>query len=845
MNAKRLLAYAILVTAVLGGIGSAGAIQAATPSGNEWFQILANPFTGADNTGDGGTGNAADINYYYVGQDFTGTIQENANAVPGTTAANIWIDYATTTVSSTNLTTGNYYASWSSQSIDPNRFGSGIIRSSGFNPLGNDSSGIGSFGTVNVLFLRPTAANYGYAGTTTIDIVTGTIGATTESNISKAGTDLLDDAEDFQLHVWADTRKPFAETDNIASGTANVSVTSTYQFRLFDTRDGEGGSTSTAYNAGGVGTGVNTATPPGSIVFAPSHFTATSFDAYACSGTWGTNVCGVTIDPPAPTGMAGDSRNWNYNQLYCVTVSGYQDRASPSQDQLGDPNGPNTMDPKVFCYTTETDTVPPRVVSESPVRGSGANNVSTNILINLEDRKDYPSGPSGVGIATSTCQFNVSSPATGLHTYTSASPEVTIIPSTPSGFVGPWGIQYVINPGVDFAQNETVSVSAYDCEDAVGNVMATDNWTFSTADTDPPFVTSTTPSANHVISVTSTIAFDVLDLGTGVDVTNTVIYINGQYYTNTGGAGSVTISGTSITFASSLNFNGGNYAGDTTGRTSVVDGYHFLLDPPSNFNFGQSVTVIVYARDLAGNLMEQVVYSMPTEGVPAGSCASGSTFCGSNTTWNGSQCIGTGGATSSCLSSGGGGSTGVIIAVNEITASIVQVDEDSALVSWTTNVEGSARVAFGPVSATERGPAPLYGYAFTTAERDDHSTYHAVQVDGLEPGKVFYFRPISRMNGVEVVGNVELQMAPIFRPQAEESVCPLVQTGPSQAIIPAPSTAKPGPALSKPQAPTARPSLRPVAKKPVKIINIDQPRGREFELSGQAEPNSLIQLIVY
>lgn len=843
MKANRLFAYSIVISALLSVFGIALPSYAATPSGNEWFQLLASPFTGADNTGDAGTGNAADLNYYYVGQSFTGTIQINASGAPGTTAANIWIDYATTTVSSTSLTTGSYYASWSSQSIDANRFGSGIIRSSGFNPLANDSTGLGTFGTVNFNFTRPTAANYGYSGTTTLDIVTGTIGATTESNISKSGLDLLDDAEDFRIHVWADTRKPFAETNTIASGTTNVSVTSSYQFRLFDTRDGEGGSTSTAYNAGGVGTGVNTATPPGSIAFSPSHFTATSFDTYSCSGIWGTNLCNVTVDPPSPTGMAGDTRNWNYNQLYCATISGYQDLASPSQNQLGDTNGPNTMNTKVFCYTTESDTVAPQVVSETPVRGSSGNSVSTNIIINLEDRKTYASGPSGVGIATSTCQFNVSSPSTGVNTYTSTSSTVTVIGSTPSGFVGPWGIQFIINPATDFAQNETVSVSAYNCQDLAGNVMTTDNWTFSTADSDPPFVTSTNPYANQVINVTSTIAFDVLDLGTGVDVTNTVIYVNGTYYTNTGGAGSVTISGTKITFSSSLNFNGSNYLGDTTARTSIANGYHFLVDPQSNFNYGEAVTVIVYSRDLSGNLMERVVYSMPTEGVPAGSCASGSTFCGANSTWNGSQCIGTGGSTASCPT-GGGGSTGVIVAINEIVATIVQVDEDSVLVSWTSNSEGSSRVVFGPVSAKERGPAPLYGYALSTPERDDKSLYHAVQIDGLETGKVFYFRPISRINGVEAVGNIELQMAPVFGKTTNTQPVETCRIESTESAVRDPKPTVSPPPKSSPR-PSQTSSRSTVKAKPVKIITIDQPKGKNFELQGQAEPNSLIQLIVY
>lgn len=833
--------------------------MAATPSGNDWFQILASPSTGNDNTGDGGTGNAADYNYYYVGQSFTGAMQINVSSPSGSNASNIWVDYATTTVSSTNLTTGSFFSSWASQTIDS---ALGRVYSTGYRTSGY-STGLGNFGTVNFSFKRPTAAAYGTASPGTLDINIGTIGATTESNISYDGSDILDDAEDFNFHVWADTKKPFAEDNSPASGTTGVAVDTNYLFRLFDTKLGEGFSTNTAFGAGGVGTGVNTATPPGSIVFAPTHFAPTSYDAYSCSGIWGTNSCSVTLNPPSPSGMPSDSRNWLYNTLYSVTVSGFQDLASPSQDQLGDTNGPNTMDSKVFTFTTEADTVKPQVVGEIPARGSGGNSASTNITVYVEDRKTYPNGPSGVGIDPATCKFNVSSPSFALTTYAQGHVDVAVASSTPSGWVAPYGYAYTINPATNFAENETVSVSAYDCADTVGNIMVTDNWTFTTADSQPPYVTSTVPSNDQFIAPTGTVAFHVKDDGVGVDLTNTVVYINGTYYTNTGGAGSVTVNGTRITFASSLNYNGGNYAGDTTSLSGTANDYAFVIDPQANFAENGTVTVIIYSRDTSNNLMERVVYAMAVSvSGTLGTCAAGSSYCGTNTTWNGSACvasggssycgtdtswngllcIGTGGGTASCPSVGGGGSSSANLEINITTVNVVQIDESSALVSWTSNIPGSARVVYGQRSSDDIGVRPNYGYESSTGEFADNSLYHSVIVSGLENGKLYYFRPLSVMNGREVYGP-EVRMAPVYAPGGQELVCPQIPP----PIVP--------PVTPRPTVPTAVQPVRTAPVQPVpppvrpsasglKILEIEN-RSGTYYLKGKSAPSGTLKLYIY
>ncbi|MCE9585969.1 hypothetical protein K8R04_01455 [Candidatus Uhrbacteria bacterium] len=523
-NAYRITSIVACLAVVLG----ATMVQAAAPSGNDWFQLLANPYTGGDNTGDGGTGAAADLNYYYVGQQFTATMQINVASPSGSNAANIWIDYATTTAGATNLTTGAFFPNWSGQVVSSTI---GRIYSTGFQTSGS-TVGQGTFGTVAVTALRPTAFGYGSGSPTTLDINIGSVGATTESNISFIGADLLDDAEDFQMHVWADTKKPYALNPNPANAAAAVAIDSTYAFDLRDSKNGEGDNS-------GVGTGVNTTEPPGSITTndGGGAVNVTAYDSFSCSGVWGTNLCGVTMNPPPPSGISGDTRNWGYATTYSVVISGFKDLASASQDQLGDANGPNTMDTKTYTFTTEADTVAPRVTAETPARGSGGNGASVNIVIDLQDRKTYPSGPSGVGITPSTCRFNISSPSSPLITYLQGSPTVTVTTID-------YGYRFTINPSVDFAENETVSVSAYNCEDAVANIMTTDNWTFQTADSAPPYVQNESPSNDQTSSLDQNITFHLKDDGAGVDLANTIVFVNGTYYTNAGGAGQVTVSGT-------------------------------------------------------------------------------------------------------------------------------------------------------------------------------------------------------------------------------------------------------------------------------------------------------------
>jgi len=819
-----------LISLILIGIliSIACTVYAGSPSGADTFELTASPFTGGDNTGDGGTGNPNDLNYYYVGQLFTTTMRIVSGT--GSNGADLWIDYDTNDMTASGLNTGSFFSNWVGQSI-----AGGRIKSSAYNNPGQYSSGAGNYGTVNFQLTRPTAANYGTGAPETLDINVGVIGNTTESNISRDGVDVLDDEEDFQFHIWADTKKPYAENPNPANTAVNVAVESNYTFDLRDSKNGEGDNS-------GVGTGVNTATPPGAITAndGTGAIDYTPYDSYACSGVWGTNLCATTLNPPSPLGIAGDTRSWKYSTLYTVIVSNFQDLASPAQNQLGDTNGPNTMDTKTWTFTTEDDTVAPRVTNETPARGSVSVPVDTNITVEITDRKTYPNGPSGTGVNSATCDINVSSPSFPLKTFHQGDPEVTITAIN-------YGIRFAINPATDFGQNEVVSVRVFNCQDKAlaPNTMVTDNYTFTTTDSDPPYVDTLVPADNTSIPADSNISFHIKDDGTGVDLANTVIYLNGTYYTNGGGAGSVTINGTKITFATSLDYNGGNYAGDTTNIAGAATDFTFTINPENNFPAGSVIPLIIYATDNSGNLMERAVYGFTTTG---SSCSSGSTYCGTNTTWNGTTCTGTGGGSGG--SSGGdchSGNTAPFQAPKVKLAidmqSITQIDENSVLVSWHSSMKGNSAVAYSDTSSKKNNSSPKYGYQNITEKHNDNSIYHSVVISELETGKLYYFKPITYVEKRGYITGEEQVMALRFAKKITEYIekeCPIHQ--PEQKEKPQPKI-KPKP-KAKPKI-KAKKTIPYHPKKPILKVNKVERSGKNVKVWGKAAPLTKIKITIH
>jgi len=282
--------------------------------------------------------------------------------------------------------------------------------------------------------------------------------------------------------------------------------------------------------------------------------------------------------------------------------------------------------------------------------------------------------------------INVSSPSIALVTYQESDSEVTTTSID-------YGYQYVIDPPANFAENETVTISVFACTDQASNVMVTDTYTFTTLDASVPYVDEESPANDETVAVDGTITFHIKDAGVGVDDSDTVIYVNGVYYTDGGGAGSVTTNGTSITFSSSLDFNGSNYSGDTTSISGTSEDYTFVIDPETNFTAGESVPVLIYSEDTQGNLMEREIIGIVAEIDGSAYCgsnttwngsqcqANGSAFCGSNTTWNGSQCVGE----EVVVIPGGGmpGATGVAFSGRAYPWSRVELLKDGQVVAST------------------------------------------------------------------------------------------------------------------------------------------------------------------
>ena len=433
-------------------------VSAAAPQGNDWFEIHADPFTGKDDSGDGGTGNPADYNYFYVGQTFTANTSIKSN---GATAANMWVDFDPTLAQPSNLASGAYFNNSRGLTID-----NGRLKATGYNFPAANSSGLGSFASFKMSLQKPSAANYGTGASALLDFNTGAIGQTTESNIALNGQDLLDDAKDFRFHVWADTKKPYALNPQPANAATNIPVTSAFAFQLRDSLRGEGDNT-------GVGTGVNMSSAQATITAndgtGPVNLKANV--TYTCSGLWGSTICDVTANPPTITAFAGDTRKWKYGTPYTISISDYEDLASTNQSQLGDANGPNRMDPKAFTFTTEADTVSPQLSNLLPASGSVDIPMNTLVSFDVSDRKVYPAGMSGSGMKEGACRISIASPSFGSKTYKRGDPEVTATNQD-------YGTHFIVDPVADFASNETVTVRIYDCADLANNKIQEIPYTF-------------------------------------------------------------------------------------------------------------------------------------------------------------------------------------------------------------------------------------------------------------------------------------------------------------------------------------------------------------------------------
>lgn len=106
---------------------------------------------------------------------------------------------------------------------------------------------------------------------------------------------------------------------------------------------------------------------------------------------------------------------------------------------------------------------------------------------------------------------------------------------------------------------------------------------------------------------------------------------------------------------------------------------------------------------------------------------------------------------------GGGGGSVQLVIYNE---KVVEASSSTAILTWDTNMEATGRVVYGTssVSNTNSNLAD-FGYSNTSVLVNDLTTSHSVNISGLVPGTIYYFRAIST-NGSRLALSQELTLTP-------------------------------------------------------------------------------------
>lgn len=133
------------------------------------------------------------------------------------------------------------------------------------------------------------------------------------------------------------------------------------------------------------------------------------------------------------------------------------------------------------------------------------------------------------------------------------------------------GLDVLYDPPLDFHHGGMVYVDIVVYDNApVPNIIVTDYWFKIIHDYKTPYIINENPSRGEEnVPINSSISFDVLDAGVGVDISTLELYIGNRKKTP-------------IT-------------------TEIVGGYHVLYDNPNEFFYGETVEVTVKVRDASAN----------------------------------------------------------------------------------------------------------------------------------------------------------------------------------------------------------------------------------------------------
>jgi len=514
-----------------------------------YYQLRVSPSTGGDNTGDGGTGNSVDYNYYFVGQIFEAKIQMHTNNI-NTVSANVIIYYDPNFLEvqdalpnpGIQIKPGTLYETYplTGNTVDTLN---GIIRLTGYSASSVYNSGAneGTFGTITFKVIQQKTATQGVTTDPAfVDIEFLGVEVTTDSNINdETAQDILQSIEDSYWHLWPDTTKPYVDTFNPADGATNISVTQNLTFHFKDNE-----------------TGVNPDTLKIKVKKRGGGWRDyTPYASFSCFGLWGTNNCLVTVNPPGV-------RNWDYYTEYEVEIKDGKDKVSPFQN----PARPNKMDDFEYSFTTEPDIWPPYARNHSPARNATEAPTDANVSFEIVDIKG---GVVGTGVNLSTVKVRVK---TEEFCQSGCSSDFfSFTPLETDGFI--YGYKITVDPAGDFEENEIVSVSIYEATDnaPTPNVIAPDNYIFTTIDTRGPYFTDHfPPKGAYFFGAGQNVSFHIKDDGRGVDIDTVSVQIGETIYTRTNPKFS--------------------YSGDSSD-------YYIEIDSP-DFTENQAVPIILQASDL-------------------------------------------------------------------------------------------------------------------------------------------------------------------------------------------------------------------------------------------------------
>jgi len=133
------------------------------------------------------------------------------------------------------------------------------------------------------------------------------------------------------------------------------------------------------------------------------------------------------------------------------------------------------------------------------------------------------------------------------------------------------------------------------------------------------------------------------------------------------------------------------------------------------------------------------------------------------------------------ISGGGNGGGGIFIGGLQIfNESASEISENSATITWQTNLESTSRVIYSPEGAPhllKPDEPPNYGYLFSTPEDPKKVTYHTVTIEGLLPGTTYYFRCVSHASPPTI--SREFTFTTLSKEESKEEKEELVSSLPS------------------------------------------------------------------